>query len=233
VHADSLLKKGELYCQALKRFKAIEDSNVRGDCFEGLSHWFQPKDITITIKPERSIPGVPQEIVIYEKDLAAPITVQTREFDYFLVYCMYAVAIDDFHFEYSSEEERVALAKTITNSLMEQVRIDGRVRYELGNVAIVITNVKEFLSRVQRCIGSSVRHGFVQYFDENTQTAEFTGLNTIFAKRSLYRYQQEYRFAIPQTNSAETMLYCIGPLDDIARKTTVGELAKAIAITVT
>ena len=68
-YADKLLNNGELYCQALKNFKSIEDNEVRGDRYEGLIHWIQPKDCIISIKLPKNIANLPSEITITEADL--------------------------------------------------------------------------------------------------------------------------------------------------------------------
>ncbi len=232
VYADSFLKNGEMYCQALKKIKEIEDNETRGDRYEGLIQWIQPKDIIMTLKLEKSIEGIPDEIIIKENDLAAPVAMQTTEYDPYNVYCMYAIAIDDFKFEYSTEEERLALQKEINGQLSRQIEIDQKVSSELGNVAIVITNVKEFIGRVKEYFGEDVHHGFVEYFEEKSQTVLFTGMNAIFKKRSIYSYQNEYRFAFVPKENLDYKIFSIGNLEDIAYKTTIDELRNSAKVTV-
>ncbi|HUX91217.1 MAG TPA: hypothetical protein VMV48_11080 [Gallionellaceae bacterium] len=232
VHADSFLNSGEMYCRALKKFKEIEDNETRGDRYEGLTHWIQPKDAIITLKLEKSIEGVPNEIIIKENDLAAPTVIQSTEYDFHNVYCMYAIAIDDFKFEYSTEEERLALQKEINNKLSKQIEIDNKVSSELGNVAIVITNVKEFIGRVKEYSDENVHHGFVEYFEEKSQTALFAGMNAIFKKRSIYAYQNEYRFVFVPKENLDCRIFSIGNLEDIAYKTTIDELQNSINVTI-
>jgi len=232
VYADKFLNDGELYCQALKNFKAIEDNEVRGDRYEGLIHWIQPKDCIISIKLLENIVNIPSEITIREADLAAPTALQTTEYDYHKIYCMYAIAIDEFRFEYSTEEERLSLQKEINDLISKQIKIDEKISSELGNIAIVITNVGKFIDRVKEHYDKDLHHGLVGYFDDEATSAQFQGIESIFRKRKFYTYQNEYRFAFIATDQLDSKTFHIGNLKDIAYKTTVGELKNSMSVSV-
>jgi hypothetical protein len=231
VYADAFLKKGEMYCQTLKEFKKIEDNDTRGDEFEGVLFWIQPKDAIITLRFDRKIAGLPEEFVIKESALAAPTVIQTNEYDLHHIYCMYGVAIDEFTFTCSTEEEKLALQKDINNCLMKQIEIDKKV-LELGPTAVVVTNVAEFINRVETRFGGKIHRGFIEYFDMHNQTKRFYGLNAIFKKRSQFAYQNEYRFAFETDGKVGAIKFKIGSLEDIAFKTTIDELRKSMKINV-
>ncbi|NOV28783.1 hypothetical protein [Methylomonas sp. ZR1] len=228
-YADAFLNNGEMYCQALRNFKAIEGNEVRGDRYEGLILFLQPKDCIISLKLPQNIEGLPDdEITITEADLAAPTAVQTTEYDYYKIYCMYAIAIDDFRFEYSTEEERVSLQKEINYRISEQIKIEEKISSELGNIAIVITNVRKFIDRVKEHCDKEMHHGLVGYFNDEATSTKFQGVESIFRKRKLYAYQNEYRFAFFATDELNSETFHVGDLKDIAYKTTVDELKKSI-----
>lgn len=232
-YANNFLNHGELYCQALKNFKAIEDNEVRGDKYEGLIYWVQPKDCVISIKFPENIPtNFPKEITITETDLAAPIAIQTNEYEYFKIYCMYAIAIDEFKFEYSTEEERIFLQKEINGLISKQIKFDEKISSELGNIAIVITDVEKFINRVKKHCDNNLHHGLVGYFDDEATSAQFQEIESIFRKRKLYSYQNEYRFAFFATDQLDSKTLHIGNLKDIAYKTTISELKNSMSISI-
>ncbi|ANE54673.1 hypothetical protein [Methylomonas sp. DH-1] len=231
-YADNLLNSGELYCQALKNFKVIEDGEVRGDKYEGLIHWIQPRDCVISLELPENIVDIPREITITEADLTAPAAIQTTEYEYHKIYCMYAIAIDEFSFKYSTEEERISLQKEINDLISKQIEFDEKISSELGNIAIVITNVKKFIDRVKQHCGNDVHHGLVGYFNDEAVSVQFQGIESIFRKRKLYSYQNEYRFAFSSRDQLNSKIFHIGDLKDIAYKTTVSELKELISISV-
>ena len=143
---------------------------------------------------------------------------------------MYAIAIDEFRFEYSIEEERVSLHKEINCLISDQIKIDDKISSELGNIAIVITNVEKFIDRVKKHCDKEVRHGLVGYFDDEATGAQFQGVESIFRKKKFYIYQKEYRFAFSTTDKLDSKIFHIGDLKDIAYKTTVGELKNSISV---
>jgi hypothetical protein len=231
-YADNLLNSGELYCQALKNFKVIEDNEVRGDKYEGLTHWIQPKDCVISLKLPENIADLPTEITITEADLTAPTAIQTTEYEYHKIYCMYAIAIDEFSFKYSTEEEKISLQKEINDLISKQIEFDEKISSELGNIAIVITNVEKFIDRVKQHCDNDLHHGLVGYFNDEAVSMQFQGIESIFRKRKFYSYQSEYRFAFPSKDQLNSKTFHIGDLKDIAYKTTVNELMKSISIVI-
>lgn len=226
-YADAFLRKGEIFCQTIKEFKKIKDDDKRGDLFEGISHWIQPEGVVFTLTLDKKIEGVPDKVVCTEKDFAGPIIIQNTDFDSHYIYCMYSIAINDFKYEYSTEEERVLLEKEINRQLMRQVEIAEAVA-DLGAVVVVIKNVEDFIDRVKSASSRRMCGGFVKYFDES-KTHEFEGVKTIFSKRSQYSYQREYRFVFePDAKQEAAIKFEIGSIEDIAFKITVAELRNAV-----
>jgi hypothetical protein len=108
-YAKAFVDAGEMYCQTLKKFKETDDGNARGDEFEGTSHWFQAKDTTMSFTVRNENDEVLNAINIGESDLAGPTVFQPVIFDGFNLFCMYAIAIEDFEERYSTEDEKKLL----------------------------------------------------------------------------------------------------------------------------
>lgn len=226
-YADAFLRKGEMHCKSLKKIKKIEDGEIRGDRHEVSSHWIQPEGVVFTLRLDEKIEGIPDEIVCTEKDFAGPIIIQNTDFDSHYIYCMCSIAINEFKYEYSTEEERVLLAKEINEKLKMQVEIDQKIT-DLGSIAVVITKVDDFFKRIKSQSPRLLCRDFVDYFDEN-KTHEFDGLKAVFNKRGQYSYQREYRFVFePDTKQEDAIKFEIGSIEDIAFKTTVAELRNAV-----
>jgi hypothetical protein len=227
IHANSFLQKGEMYCQTLKKFQEIEDGNLRGDKHESVSHWFQPDDIVLKISINHDLEGIPKELTISKNDLAGPVFIKTTEYDFHNIFCMYSIAVDDFEYEYTTEEDRLALADKIQEQLNNAIKIDENLS-ELGNFAVIITNVEEFISRIKK-YAEAYRyknyHGLVGYYNENYYNGSFDGPEAIFRKRDQYDWQKEYRFVFDINNiQMENKILEIGSLKDIGFITTVDQL---------
>lgn len=142
------------------------------------------------------------------------------------------MAIDEFSSEYSTEEERTSFVKERNNLIKKQIEFDEKVS-ELGNIAIVITDVEEFIDRVKQHCNNDLNHGLIGYFNDEADSVHFKGIESIFRKRKRYSYQREYRFLFSPTDQLNSKTFHIGDLKDIAYKTTISELKKSISIPIT
>jgi len=186
-HAKAFIDAGEMYCRTLKKFKEIEDEN-RGDEFEGTSHWFQAKEVKISLTVMNKSDEVLNTINLGESDLAAPTVFQPTIFDSFNLFCMYAIVIEDFAESYSTNDEKQFLKGKINRSISEQIQIDSRYQ-DFGDHAVVIWNVEKFIERVKshaRNNNMKICHGLVEYFDPETFTGSFKCVEAIFRKRKKY-----------------------------------------------
>jgi hypothetical protein len=62
-----------------------------------------------------------------------------------------------------------------------------------------------------------IYHGLVEYFDPETFTGSFKGVEAIFRKRKKYRYQNEFRFALNTSSEThETVTIKVGTLNEFA-----------------
>jgi hypothetical protein len=217
-HAKAFINAGEMYCKTLKEFKEIEDEHNRGDRFEGVSHWFQAKDIKMSLNIRKN-DEVLYTIDNLESDMAGPAFVQPTVFDFLNLFCMYAVVFEDFEESYSTEDERKLLIERINRSIAEQIQIDPRCE-GLGYHAVVIYRVERFIETVvsyARNNNIGISHGLVEYFDPESFTGSFEGVEAIFKKRNLFKHQNEFRFAFNTNNKTQGPITIdVGPLNELA-----------------
>jgi hypothetical protein len=216
-HAKAFINTGEMHCRTLKKFKEIEDDNDRRDEFEGTSHWFQAKDIKMSFTVRNGNDEVLNTVDIGEPDLAGPTVFQPTIFDGFNLFCMYAVVIEDFEESYSTEDEKKPLKEKINRSIADQIRIDSRYQ-NFGDYAVVICNVERFIEAVESHAKNNnmkICHRLVEYFDPETFTGSFKGVEAIFRKRKTYKYQNEFRFAFNANNETHGPITLnVGPLNE-------------------
>ena len=217
--AKAFINAGEMYCSTLKEFKEIEGDDERRDRFEGTSHWFQPKDIKMSFTIRNVNNQVINTIDLGESDLAGPTVIQPAILDGFNLFCMYAVVIENFEESYSTEDEKRLLKEKINRSIADQIRIDSRC-HNFGDYAVVICNVERFIKAVESHAKNNnmkIYHGLVEYFDPETFTGSFKGVEAIFRKRKKYRYQNEFRFALNTSSEThETVTIKVGTLNEFA-----------------
>jgi hypothetical protein len=228
-HAKAFINAGEMYCKTLKKFKEIEDGTNRGDRFEGASHWFQAKDIKMSLSISKN-DEVLYSIDNVESDMAGPTVLQPTAFDDFNIFCMYAIIIEDFEERYSTEAEKKLLKERINKSIAKQIQIDSRCQY-FGDHAVVIFQVERFIKTIisyAKNNNMKICHGLVEYFDDESFTGTLKGIDAIFRKRKSYEFQNEFRFAINTNNKTQQPLIIkvgalnefafIGPLKDIIER---------------
>jgi len=219
-YAKAFLDTGEIFCRAFEEFKNIDDGNRRGDRFEGASQWFQPKDVKITLSARNKNDEILHTVNIEESDLAGPVISQPALFDGFNAFCMHAVAIEDFEESYSTEDQKNILKAKINRSIARQTKIDPQCEDDFGDYAVVIYRVERFIEAVVSHAEHNNRkiwHGLVEYFDPETFTGSFNGIEAIFRKSKTYSHQNEFRFVFKANNKTQGAIkFNVGPLNEIA-----------------
>lgn len=229
-HANSFLENGEMYCQTLNAFKAMQDGNVRGDEQEGVTFWVQPEDATVILSIKKDSSSITHTIP--SSDLAGPITFQTTAFDHLNLFCMYAISINDFEKHYASEEERKVAVAEINKELKEQIRIEPET-LKLGSHAIIIYKVNEFVRKIEdyaKSLNIKLYHNPIRYFDEDSYNGVFKGITAIFHKTQSYSFQQEFRFAFDINKDGDNKTIKIGSLKDLAFKTKLEDIESHLTI---
>ncbi|MES2680097.1 MAG: hypothetical protein V4635_09445 [Bacteroidota bacterium] len=188
----SLLETGKLYLSSVETLRASGDKkqdNHQIDHLEGATRYFSkgPVDLTLT-------PTVGNGI---------PIKTKALNLTYAVKYDLVPGNICSF---YSVTDEDFNSGK---------FRPIDRKMVEFGSHAIIITNVGEFLQRIEKALPapnwSGLKYGHVEYFDES----DFVGDLDLFKKRSAYSYQQEFRVLI-ESNQLTPAMLDLGSLHDIA-----------------
>ena len=207
-HADDFIR-GKMFANRLCYFKKLEDQDGRGDEEEGAIMPFG-ENLILTLKPTNVETGEVDKITITKDDLAAPLVIVPRWFDHFNLFCMYAAHSDGFrHVSFDNVQDIQNLFKIPADYT------------RLGRHAVFVTNISEFIDRVTRAAdrrGYRVFRRLVKYYDPETGTpSSQSEMDTIFTKRSEYKYQNEYRIAIDtRTTGSDPLILDIGGIDDIA-----------------
>ena len=106
------------------------------------------------------------------------------------------------------------------NDFRKQLEIPDECA-SLGEHAIIITNIPEFLRRISVAAeqgGYGLRRGLVTYYDPEVSTPTAgSDIESIFHKRKEYEYQSEFRIAVDaRLNEPTPLILCIGDISDIA-----------------
>jgi hypothetical protein len=223
-YADSFLR-GELFCNTLQYFNDLEQTgDGRGDPYEGVSAILQPKGRTFKLtSPDGSF----EDIVITEKDLAAPVIVRANRNLANNVYCLYAIYIDDTFTEFSDEE--------ISDDELEQrvLSVNRKLKfhddcYKMGTHAVLIYDVKQFFDALDKHVRDNkipLRRGLVKYYDENTHDGDFPEDRQIFHKLEKFAHQKEYRLAFRSIDNTPKTLK-VGEMSAFAKKIDMDDLRK-------
>ncbi|MCE2501286.1 MAG: hypothetical protein J4G13_10555 [Dehalococcoidia bacterium] len=208
-HADEFLQ-GKLFLNPLCYFKNIESEDGRGDKNEG-AILFPLDDFVLTLTPTNPKTGDVGDIIrITKDDLAAPISLHPGRFDHINLLCMYACHIRDIQ----------SISVDNIDDFRKQLEISEECA-SLGEHAIIITNIQEFLRRISVAAeqgGYGLRRGLVTYYDPmvGTPTTE-SDIESVFHKRKEYQYQSEFRIAVDTHLYEPTSLrLSIGDISDIA-----------------
>ena len=215
-HADKFIQ-GEMYCNRLSWFKKLEDRDGRGDTDEG-AIVLQLEGLSMTLEARDLDTG---EVVDRHtmQGFAAPPVLVPEWFDHINVLCMFAAHKGDFQHEPS---------EGYLDHLREHLKMPEKY-VRLGEHAVVITNVTEFLKRVEKAAhraGYGILWGLVKYYDPQVGTPPIrSDIETIFCKSEEYAYQREFRFAIDTgTTEGGAISLDIGDISDIALRTDMGGL---------
>jgi hypothetical protein len=228
-YADAFIQKGELFCKTLGEFKKIDVEDGRGDRFEAVTDWHQPDQIKLTITYKDN-DGIEKSFPI--EKLAGPLTIQNNGYDRLNLYCMYAVKAPEFEESYETEEERVAIVEKINSMLKERSTLSDEV-LSLGEFAVVVYQVEEFISRVKSAAQEknfACWNGLIGYYDPDKFHGSFKEHESIFRKRIIYEHQNEYRFAFGSHEAEGTKVMHIGSLDGIAIKVPTREINEKIQL---
>jgi len=137
--------------------------------------------------------------------------------DHLNVFCIYAAHSGEF--EEISEETIDDFKKQI--SIPEECK-------NLGEYAVIVTNVTKFIERVKAAVRSNnyeLNAGLVEYYDPTRFNGSFSEVESIFRKREEYKHQKEYRFSF-DTGIAGTdpLILNIGDISDITMQCKVCEI---------
>lgn len=228
-YADAFIRTGEMFCKTIGQFKQIEGDAARGDQFEAPSDWHQPDRMSLTISfktPDGEEKSFPIE------GLAGPLVIQRTVHDRLNAFCMYAVTVPDFEESYETEEERLRVVEKI-NSMLKVNATLGEEMLSLGEHAVLIINVADFIDKVRRVAkseGYSSWRGLVDYFDPETFHGSFGEVESVFKKRKIYSYQKEFRFVFDSSKPDGAKKIHVGPLDGIAFKLKTSEINSKIEL---
>lgn len=209
-HLDDFLN-GSLYMNTLVFFQNEEQDNESVyDKYESTSVHWQPDQIEMKFN----------EIVITPNDLAGPVIMQTKAFENYKIFCMYAINSGNFQ-ELNDENYE---------QFIDTLRIDKENK-NFGDFCVIVTDVKEFLNRVKNSVKKknlSMNAKLVNYYDANSFNGSFNGIEAIFHKRSSYAHQNEYRIVV-NNDISDNQAYRleIGDIRDICSISSMDEINKA------
>ncbi|MFT8912951.1 hypothetical protein [Zymomonas mobilis] len=212
---------GYLWLNTLEYFKGVEQSDGRGDPYEGVTHWFQPKDIG-SFKIEASN-GMSIDMV--GSDFSAPLMMQNSYIDKTNIFCLYAYGkyllpkIDYKATEWSDYESMA----------YELFKIDEGCR-DFGDWAVVI-QPKPFIEKIIRNFNFSnkkYRFGLVNYYDDSNFSGNFPIIDAPFNKQKRFEYQREFRICVypdePNFHIPRPLQLNIGDLSSCTYKTTTDNI---------
>ena len=191
---------GRVFARRLSAFKKDEDSDESGriDRHEGTISWMQPGKCQIIING-----------MDISADLAGPAQVQRHWLNHINVFCVHAAHSGDLDLASLSNIEPLRQKLTIPDKCLS-----------LGNYAVVVKNVPEFINRMKtsaRAKGYGIAQRLVKYYDPEIFHGHFRDVESVFWKQDQYRYQREFRFAINRGSLGEYPLVMdIGDIRDIA-----------------
>lgn len=186
MHLEELQRTGSLRMLRLAAFQQMEDDVCRGDPNEGLALLYQPDRVVVTFAGSTI------------KDLAAPIKVSFHADAEHHVSCFHAVTSHRLPAIFENN------APTIASE-----------NFGLGEYALVITNVTEFINRLTAAAHRtevSLQAGLVEYIDTETHHGKVGA----FCKLKAYAHQSEWRILLPPSGQ-ETFYFELGQgLEDIS-----------------
>jgi len=179
------------------------------DKYESTSVHWQPNQVEMKFN----------EIVITPNDLAGPIVIQTKAFDNFNIFCMYAINSGNFK----------ELNDDNYEEFMNSLRIHKK-NNEFGNFCVIVTNVTEFFERVKQAIIKNnfyMKANFIDYYNDEFH-GSFSGIEALFHKKKQFAHQNEYRIVINNmTNNNQAYRLEIEDIRDICSISSIDEINKA------
>jgi hypothetical protein len=228
-HADAFLNNGEMFCRTLGDFKKIEDDGARGDAYEGVTHWHQPDKISLILS-YKDKDGIEHPIPL--DGLAGPVVIQSNGYNRLNLFCMYAVKIPEFEESYETEEERLLVVEKINSLLKVKTALNDEMM-SLGEYAVVVYQVEDFVSRVKKKTKEQKFYcwsGAIKYYAPDTFHGSFKELESVFRKRNTYAHQNEYRFVFESHQPEGSKIIRLGSLDDIAFKVPTREFNEKVQL---
>lgn len=203
---------GTLYMNTVGFFQKEDEDNDNSsvyDKYEGTSVHWQPNQVEMQFN----------DIVITPNDLAGPIVIQTKAFDNFNIFCMYAISSGNF------KELNDDNYEEFINSL----RMDEK-NSEFGKFCVIV-NYSTFLERVKQAVIKNnfyMKANLIDYYNVDEFTGSFSGIEALFHKKSQFAYQNEYRIVI-DNKIKDNQAYCfeIGDISDICSISSIDEINKA------
>jgi len=155
-HIQEFRNDGLLFMQPLSTFAKLESDTVRGDCLEGTTHIYQPKDLTLTIDTGRADLG---KFTAKPSDLNG-VRIRLNKTASCNVYCMFAVT------------------KPVDGELVSSQNL------AFGDSCVIVLDTAEFLSRVIRVAEdqgvSCLEWGLVEYYNADEYSGETGALPEAF-----------------------------------------------------
>ena len=202
--------QGKIYCKRLAYFKRLEADGDpgRSDPHEGTKTWLQPEQGRIVLNGRDISAG-----------LAGPIQIQMNWLDHLHVHCIHAV--------HSGTVNPAEISNTNIEELRREFIIPESC-LSLGQYAVVVQNVSEFVRRMRAAAGSKdypIVSRLVKYYDPEVFHGGFEDAEAVFQKRREFSYQREYRFALDTGIKDDCPLVLdIGDISDITMQMTPHEL---------
>lgn len=202
---------GSLYMNTVAFFQNEEQNNESiYDKYESTSAHWQPNQVEMKFN----------EIVITPNDLAGPVVIQTKAFDNFNIFCMYAInsgnckELNDDNYE----------------EFINSLRIHKK-NNEFGDFSVIVTNVTEFFERVKQAIMKNnfyMKANFIDYYNDEYHGSFISGIEALFHKKKKFSFQNEYRIVINNmTNNNQAYRLEIGDISDICSISSIDEINKA------
>ncbi len=199
-HRDQFLD-GRLYLNNLQYFREAEKDTSRADHYEG-SVWL---DAGIELVAKIGENGREEKITIAKEDVDE-ILMRTNWTDHVNLFCMCKIGLPE---HIKGGKQRISLPPEIL---------------VFGEHGTLIKDVPEFFDRIKSALVKDGRYkmglGHVTYSDTSPQDPNSP--QTIFHKREIYKYQNEYRIAvITAPDRHDHLVLDAGDLSDITVPFTV------------
>ncbi|KAA5971991.1 MULTISPECIES: hypothetical protein [unclassified Pantoea] len=217
---------GSLYMNTLKYFRGLKEDkkNNIADKHEGAYRVNQPTELKLTVN------GKP----IDSKNIIGPVIFSMKWMEQINVFCMTFLHSHGILNKEVFNDNEYELLKSYYKLPDES--------YNLGDYAVVIINVQEFLKRVElaltRLIDANQVEDYdfkpVDYYDESAVSFsidEFS-LESAFKKNSKYSHQSEFRIAVLRENSeCKEFRLEVGSLEDIVYICNTQEINDKLKVT--